>query len=137
MSQALDLAVMAWSPLGMGVLTGKYGDGRHPRAIRGCTSTPAVGACSPRATWRSRARSAGSPTLRDNLGALGVALGADHLARLDEVSRVDLGFPSEFISAQLAGAFVLGETGGRIDDHRALRSGLPLSRHASVTDPAQ
>jgi aryl-alcohol dehydrogenase-like predicted oxidoreductase len=28
MSRALDLAVTAWSPLGMGVLTGKYGDGR-------------------------------------------------------------------------------------------------------------
>jgi aryl-alcohol dehydrogenase-like predicted oxidoreductase len=27
MARALDLAVTAWSPLGMGVLTGKYGDG--------------------------------------------------------------------------------------------------------------
>jgi hypothetical protein len=64
-------------------------------------------------------------------------LGADQLTRLDEVSRVDLGFPSEFISAQLAGAFVLGETGGRIDDHRATRSGLPFSHRTPVTEPAQ
>ena len=75
--------------------------------------------------------------LRDNLGALDVALSEDQLTRLDAVSRVDLGFPSEFISAQLAGAFVLGETGGRIDDHRETRSGLPVSRHTPTTEPAQ
>jgi aryl-alcohol dehydrogenase-like predicted oxidoreductase len=169
MSQALDLAVMAWSPLGMGVLTGKYGDGRAsegdarlhvdaggrsllaPRNLEIAREVGRVAdeiGASPAQVaiaWL-RARpgvvvpivgARREAQLRDNLGALGVALGADHLTRLDEVSRVDLGFPNEFISAQLAGAFVLGETGGRIDDHRALRSGLPLSRHTSVTDPAQ
>jgi aryl-alcohol dehydrogenase-like predicted oxidoreductase len=169
MSQALDLAVTAWSPLGMGVLTGKYGDGRAsdgdarlnvdaggrsllaPRNLEIAREVGRVAdeiGASPAQVaiaWL-RARpgvvvpivgARREAQLRDNLGALGVVLGADQLTRLDEVSRVDLGFPSEFISAQLAGAFVLGETGSRIDDHRALRSGLPLSRHTSVTEQAR
>jgi hypothetical protein len=48
---------------------------------------------------------------------------------------VDLGFPGEFIGAQLAGTFVLGEAGSRIDDHRAARSERPLSPH--VREPAR
>jgi aryl-alcohol dehydrogenase-like predicted oxidoreductase len=161
MSRALDLAVTAWSPLGMGVLTGKYGDGRASegdarlhvdaggrsllsernleiarevgRVAGELGASPAQvaiawlrarpGVVLPIVGARREAQ------LRDNLGALDVALGPDHLARLDAVSRVDLGFPSEFIGAQLAGTFVLGEAGSRIDDHRAGRSGHPLGHY--------
>jgi aryl-alcohol dehydrogenase-like predicted oxidoreductase len=126
MSRALDLAVTAWSPLGMGVLTGKYGDGRGSesgarlhvdaggrrllsernleiarevgRIAEELGTSPARVAI---AWLRTRpgvvvpivgARRA--VQLRDNLGALDVALSADQLTRLDAVSRVDLGFPA-------------------------------------------
>jgi aryl-alcohol dehydrogenase-like predicted oxidoreductase len=165
MSRALDLAVTAWSPLGMGVLTGKYGDGRSSegdarlhvdaggrsllsernleiarevgRVAGELGASPAQvaiawlrgrpGVVVPIVGARREAQ------LRDNLGALDVTLGPDHLTRLDAVSRVDLGFPGEFIAGQLAGTFVLGEAGSRIDDHRAGRSGLPVRHHGTET----
>jgi aryl-alcohol dehydrogenase-like predicted oxidoreductase len=160
MSRALDLAVTAWSPLGMGVLTGKYADGPASRSDARLHVDPGgrdlltprnleiarevgrvaeeIGASPAQVAiaWL-RARpgvvvpivgARREAQLRDNLGALGVALSADQQARLDAVSNVDLGFPSEFIHTQLAGTFVLGDTGSRIDDHRAMRSGRPLAR---------
>jgi aryl-alcohol dehydrogenase-like predicted oxidoreductase len=162
MSHALDLAVTAWSPLGMGVLTGKYGEapaspgdarlhvdpgGRDLLTQRNIEIAREVGHVAEEIgatpaqvaiAWL-RARpgvvvpivgARRESQLRDNLGALGVALSADQRARLDAVSHVDLGFPSEFIRAQLAGTFVLGNTGNRIDDHRAARAGRPVGAHA-------
>lgn len=55
--------------------------------------------------------------LRDGLGAVGLALDAGQLARLDEVSAIELGFPHDFVtrdSLQAGGH-------GPIDDHRAGR----------------
>jgi len=40
--------------------------------------------------------------LQDNLGALDVTLGAEQIARLDAVSRIDLGFPHEFLASSAA-----------------------------------
>ena len=54
--------------------------------------------------------------IRDNLGALDVELPAEDLARLDEASRIELGFPNDFGGARLA----YGETFDLIDDHRGL-----------------
>ena len=48
--------------------------------------------------------------LEDNLGALQLELGANHLARLDEISAVDLGFPGAFLPEAMQ--FV--HTGARI-----------------------
>ena len=39
--------------------------------------------------------------LEDNLGALDVDLPAEALARLDDVSRIDLGFPHELLAASV------------------------------------
>ena len=52
--------------------------------------------------------------LDDNLGALSVELSAPELARLDEVSRIQLGFPHDFVGRHLA----YGETLDLVDDHR-------------------
>ncbi len=59
--------------------------------------------------------------LVDNLGSLTVVLSGDQAARLDEVSRVEMGFPHDFLEG--ARRFVFGETYPLIDDHR--RGGDP------------
>ncbi len=54
--------------------------------------------------------------IEDNIGALDVELSEAELQRLDEVSRIELGFPNDFGGARLA----YGETFELIDDHRGL-----------------
>lgn len=61
--------------------------------------------------------------IEDNLGALGVELTEDELARLDEASGIELGFPYDF----LGGGMAYGETLDLVDDHRGLVD--PLPRH--------
>jgi len=41
--------------------------------------------------------------LQDNLGALDVAFSADQIARLNEVSRIELGFPHDFLQSNAMG----------------------------------
>lgn len=141
MARALDLAVTAWSPLGAGFLgraasdatSGRRGD-RHARNVRAeaiaevvrtvageLGATPAQvalawlmareGVVLPLLGARTEAQ------LRDGLGAVDVALDAGHLARLDAVSAIELGFPHDFITRDSLGA----DAGGLVDDHRAGR----------------
>ena len=131
MARNLDIGVTAWSPLGVGVLSGKYSneiqeqkrfDPNNPmtsgfvnernlsiakevqiiateknntpsqvalswlrhRSDRGVI-IPIVGA-------RSRAQ------MRDNLGSLDVDLSPDQLKRLDDISKIELGFPHDFFN---------------------------------------
>ena len=58
--------------------------------------------------------------LRDNMGALDVELAPEQLARLEELSRVDLGFPTEFLEGLKDDGEIFGEKFRQIDDHRAL-----------------
>ena len=55
--------------------------------------------------------------LRENLGCLNFTLGPDPLARLDAASKIDLGFPHEFLVQ--ARSYIYGKTFPLIDDHRA------------------
>ncbi len=57
--------------------------------------------------------------LKDNLGCLEVTLGSEHLQRLDEASRIELGFPHDFFNLDLVRQLVYGGTGDSIDNHRA------------------
>jgi aryl-alcohol dehydrogenase-like predicted oxidoreductase len=143
LAEALDLAVTAWAPLGGGALTGKYlrkeGGRLNPDNQRlsernreiaqvvvdvagkaGCT--PAQVALA----WL-RAQSyqvipiVGARTaeqLTDSLGAVSVSLTGQQLERLDSVSRVDLGFPHDFLSKPLIRDIVFGGTYDQIDKHR-------------------
>lgn len=146
MARALDLAVTAWSPLGGGLLTGRYGTDR-PRpevsrvasmgartlternlaiadAVNAVASERGVTATQVALAWvRAQQQRAvvipivGVRTLdqlQDNLGALDVALTDGELARLDEVSATELGFPYDFA----AGRLLYGDTLELIDDHR-------------------
>jgi aryl-alcohol dehydrogenase-like predicted oxidoreductase len=55
--------------------------------------------------------------LRDNLGCLDFTLAPDQLARLDAASRIDLGFPHDFLVR--ARPYIFGNTFPLIDNHRA------------------
>ena len=55
--------------------------------------------------------------LRDNLGCLDFTLGTDQLAKLGEASKIDLGFPHDFLVQ--ARSYIFGKTYPLIDDHRS------------------
>jgi len=54
--------------------------------------------------------------LKDNLGALDLTLGPSQLEKLDAASKVDLGFPHDFLVR--ARPYIFGKTYPLIDDHR-------------------
>ena len=144
MAETLGLTLAAWSPLADGILSGKYArqgaagqpsrmdsanltDHQHEvAALVGKIAaelgvTPAQVAIA----W-TRAR---SPVIHpiigarrhgqllDNLGAVGLDLPADALARLDAATQIDLGFPATFIRDTSHWVFGAAESG----DARTLR----------------
>src|SRR5512135_975183 len=54
---------------------------------------------------------------RDNLGCLDLTLGPDQLARLDAASKIELGFPHDFLVS--GRSFIFGKTFPLIDNHRS------------------
>lgn len=146
MAREFDLAVTPWSVIAAGVLSGKYNSGDPPgvgRAKAGAATvdrnlaiadvvigvakeigcTPAQVAIS----WAQQQPGVVIPLvgarnetqLRDNLGAADVSLSDDQMARLDESSRIDLGFPHSFLGLEgEAAQYVYGNTSGRLDAHR-------------------
>src|SRR5829696_289453 len=151
MAQALELTVTAWSPLGGGLLTGRYGSDRtRPNDTRvaalgqsGLTDRNLAIADVVNAVAAERGASSAQVAiawvraqqahgvivpilgarrcrqLEDNLGALELELTAEELARLEEVSRIELGFPHDFGADRLA----YGTTRPLIDNHRAYGRG--------------
>jgi aryl-alcohol dehydrogenase-like predicted oxidoreductase len=146
MAAHFGLSVLAWAPLGAGVLTGKYSRGdasddslrrqsneqrgrTNERAMTiartvdaiadelGCTSAQVATA------WVSAQGYGFIPIvgarkvsqIHDTLGAGAVTLTADHLAKLDAVSQISLGFPHEFLQASVVRDLVYGEIRTRID----------------------
>lgn len=135
MARSLELTVTAWSPLGDGLLTGRYGTGRplpegtriagvgasHRLTERNLAIADAVNdiaaargasAAQVAIAWilAQQQRAAIIPIVgartpaqfKDNLGALSVDLSEAELVRLDEASRIELGFPHDFGGMALA-----------------------------------
>lgn len=129
MAKHYGMSVLAWGPLGAGVLTGKYTRGGDNDSLR-TKANESRGRTSERALAIARAvdevadelgvSSAKVATawvaaqgygmipivgarrvdqITDTLGASDVELGAAQLEKLDDVSRVKLGFPHEFLRA--------------------------------------
>jgi aryl-alcohol dehydrogenase-like predicted oxidoreductase len=122
MARGLGLGVLAWGPLGAGVLSGKYagsgpaaGDRRLTEAdparlaIAGEVATVAAGlGLSPAVVALSWLRARGgivpilgartAQQLAANLTFLDAELPAAAVARLDQVSRVPRGFPHDFLA---------------------------------------
>ncbi len=128
MADAFGLRVTPWSPLGSGVLSGKYLDSK---AVEGARLKPEslrltdrnlriatevahiaadVNATSSQVAlaWLRQHRKGVIPIigartpeqLSNNLGCLEVVLGTEHLQRLNEVSAITLGFPHDFLAGE-------------------------------------
>jgi aryl-alcohol dehydrogenase-like predicted oxidoreductase len=145
MAQALEMTVMLWSPLARGVLTGKYqqnGNGQtnsrgEEISERSLLIAEVVGQVSQEIgcsasqvalAWIRTQSSAAIPIIgarspshiKDNLACLDVVLSPEHLKRLDEVSRIELGFPHEFINSDTGRDRFFGRIYKAIDNPRKL-----------------
>jgi len=150
MAGHFELSVLAWGPLGAGVLTGKYtragvqndslrkqGNEQRGRTSErslniartadavadelGCTSTQ-VALAWVRAQGYGFIPIVGArkvEQLVDSLGASEVRLSPEQLARLDEASRIELGFPHDFLATSYVRDLVRGETRARLDGRPA------------------
>jgi aryl-alcohol dehydrogenase-like predicted oxidoreductase len=139
MAQAFGLATLAWSPLGGGVLTGKYrkgetgrqtGLGRLFHAENTAQRTAIVDTLE--ALARDTGSSAGQAAiawvaakgvlpiigprtlaqLQDNLRATELQLSTDQIRHLDEVSAISLGFPHDVLAVP---AYRERLAGGKLD----------------------
>jgi aryl-alcohol dehydrogenase-like predicted oxidoreductase len=148
-----DIGVTVWSPLGGGVLSGKYNKqnteeqkrfnvnnpmsasfvnernisiATEVQAIaKEITKTPSQVALNwVRQQLKDKAviiPIIGARTeaqIKDNLGCLDFELTSDQLKRLEEKSKIQLGFPHDFMS-EAARVFLYGNTFSLIDNHRA------------------
>ena len=151
MANALDLAVTAWSPLGGGVLSGKYAkaagsisaparfvdnpmsaafvnDRNLTIAAEVHTIAKAIGSTPVQVAlaWlRQRpgvvipivgARRASQ--LEESLGCIDLTLSAEHVARLERVSDIPLGFPHDFLSSDFVRGIVYAGMYDVIKNHR-------------------
>lgn len=129
MAKALGLSVAPWSPLKGGVLSGKYaqsGQTSRGREVSdkqlevarivgeeadklGCSS---AGLALAWLVAKNTIPILGASKLEqfeDNLKSLDVHIPADTMARLDEATQIELGFPHDFLSAPFAQSRLLGE----------------------------
>jgi aryl-alcohol dehydrogenase-like predicted oxidoreductase len=150
MAKALDLAIMAWSPLAMGALTGKYAESKPNsdarltknanlqesylserntpiietvvKIAREINRTPAQVALN----WIIQQPGVIIPIigaknlnqLNDNLLSAEFRLDPKHLQELDEVSKIDLGFPHAFLQKPDIKQRLFGNTAELIHNHR-------------------
>jgi aryl-alcohol dehydrogenase-like predicted oxidoreductase len=148
MAKALGLAVTAWSPLAGGALSGKYGAGKVNGGRRSASPIPQrvleVAAEVTRIAERIGATPAnvalawvrqqtcavpivpiiGARTrsqLESNLKSLELELDEAMLRRLDEVSRIELGFPHDFLRTDYVRSLLHGGEADRL----VLREPLP------------
>ena len=144
MAKALNIGVTAWSPLGGGVLTGKYNqpnpvDGRlsmtdQPFQIldrdlkiaetaleiaREIGKSPAQVALN----WLRNRPNSVIPIigarklsqLQDNLACVDFNLTGEQLQRLDNISAISLGFPHELLASQFVCDILLGGVAAQLD----------------------
>jgi len=139
MARGLGLGVLAWGPLGSGILSGKYAtpdtqdtpDARRrladvdpgrltiARAAAGIAAELELSPSVVALAWL-RARGGVIPILgartaqqlTGNLTCLDVNLPADALARLDQASHITLGFPHDFLASA---DFIFGGMSNKLD----------------------
>ena len=137
MARAFGLTVTPWSPLGQGILTGKYNNSTKEEGARLSDGS------SDRLTERNLmiaqaavdvAKEVGhtpsqvalawllaqgqdiipiigsrrAAQVKDNLACLDVTLGEAHLQKLSEASKIELGFPHGFLASPMVRGFVTG-----------------------------
>ena len=145
MARAFDIGVTAWSPLAGGILSGKYArqDKSKPETTRHAESNPPderklrVGervtelageigrpASQVALNWLRQAQTIPivgarrATQMEDNLKCLDWQLTAEQIAKLDEATKIELGFPHDFLTGDFVLRMVFGGTYASIDNHR-------------------
>jgi len=59
--------------------------------------------------------------LKDNMACVEFSLDEEHLQKLNEVSRIELGFPHDFFTNEMVQTFAYGGMRELIDNHRAIK----------------
>jgi aryl-alcohol dehydrogenase-like predicted oxidoreductase len=137
MANALGLSVTPWSPLAQGVLTGKYNGGAKTEGTRfeatGGNAVPERSLTIAQAVIDVAAEIGTTPSqvalawllaqgpsvipivgtrklaqIEDNLASVDVTLGAEQLTKLNEASKIELGFPHDMIASPMVRSFVTG-----------------------------
>ena len=143
MARALGIGVTVWSPLGGGLLSGKYRRGEPGRAttfghvvhreddarktatldaLERVTDAHGASMAQVALAWlvaRGVVPIIGPRTLDqldDNLGAAALTLADSELCALDDASAVPLGFPHDFLAAEPQRLGVAGGTDGNLVD---------------------
>ena len=147
MAKEMDIAILPWSPLASGMLTGKFSrgggsDGNNRLDVsefrkideRGLKIAKAVDTIADE-LGKSSAQVALNwvkqqhdtipiigarkvSQLKDNIACLEFTLGEEHVNQLNEVSAIELGFPHDFLNAELVRNFYTAGFADRIDNHR-------------------
>ncbi len=147
MARAFDIAVTPWAPLGGGVLTGKYSRSRgktgepkrmaadsprlSKRNLQIAETVLDIAEESGRSpaqvalNWVRQQQGVMIPIvgarkveqIKDNLAALEWKLEAEQLRRLDEISKIEPGFPHEFLSRDYIRKLVYADMYEKIDNH--------------------
>ncbi len=145
MARALDMAITPWGPLSAGILTGKYLEKdpdaarakgnqrrlteRNEKIVREVVKVAKDLGASPAQVairWLQQQPGAVIPIIggrrvaqiEDNLKAGDLEIGDAHMAALHEVSKIDMGFPHEFLAGDRVRSLVRGDTWERVDNHR-------------------
>ena len=154
MAKALDIGVTAWSPLGGGILSGKYNSNRqsehegkrfrddnpmsavfvNKKNLSIADEVQTIGKEIGRTpsqvalNWLRQQKDRGviipiigartETQIKDNLGCLDFELSSDHIDRLDEISKIQLGFPHDFIESESGKTLAYGTKFPFIDNHR-------------------
>ena len=147
MARTLDMAVTPWAALGGGLLTGKYNksaasppDSKRPMQNRlnernlkiagevhdiavkiGCSAAQVA------INWVRQQKGVIIPIvgarklsqIKDNLGCLEYELNEEQLQRLDEISKIELGFPHDFLASPIMDRLIYAGTLSSIDNHRS------------------
>ena len=143
MARKLDMAVTPWAALGGGILSGKYnkkkdeeGRAKIYKSINNenlriagevinvaeeIGKTPSQVALN----WVRQQRGViipiiGAKTekqLKDNLECLNFTLSENHMTQLSETSKIDMGFPHDFLKSETIVDIIYGGTKDKIDNH--------------------
>lgn len=148
MARAFDIGITAWGPLAGGILSGKYGkttktkpdtarysgEGNPPDESRlriGETVTELAGEIGRPASqvalnWLRQRQTPVIPIIGarrasqidDNMKCLDWQLTSEQLSKLDDATKIELGFPHEFLARDFVRQNLFGGTYSVIDNHR-------------------
>ncbi|MES2519912.1 MAG: aldo/keto reductase [Bacteroidota bacterium] len=143
MAKALDLAITPWAPLAGGALSGKYLKGEKGRVpdnslrinersqkiaqvVVNVADEIGATAAQVALNWTRQKNQVVIPIvgarsltqIEDSLGCTNFELSTEHIAQLDTISKIELGFPHDFLASENVKNILSGDTWGRLENHR-------------------